>query len=657
MVSGVIRNRPDARLADAKRAIRAGDWAAGLSLLEEMTRNDIPLDAAARLLREIARIRSEGGDGDTAGLDAGLVRDADGRADLRRLLIGPLVKEGNLNTAAWALDILIEAWPDSPDDLRSSASVLARLKRWEGAIARIDAAARLDPDNPSIQTARIQLRLLAGDSASAAEIARASMAVAERVPEHSHVWMTALLRDGDAAAAARIAMKAGPIDERVAAAGVQALLACGRTAAAIAFGRGALEAGHDSAALRSQLAQAHLARSTYDDRTVAALEHLCAGVGLEPDNLRLNSLYGETLLRAGRYEQSLPFLEKSCALAPGLGHTRAIYARALRYAGRYDEAANEWLKLATRAPEQPRWQRAATAALTQAGRVDEAAGFFDAFVRRRAAALPATFASGFARLKDRAQTVAIPRARLDWAWSLRTDRLDVDRSAWERAAQWGHLADHFLLEWLECRDDRAEEAMELLADLDDAADFLASLREAGRGFIVATAHVGPMYAGLMALELLGVPSRWLASTPRVARSHYASSLISTGDQTEMQVVKASLKALQDGYAVGIAVEGALNPAAARIPFEGQEITYSSFAARAAWRLGVPSLFYAPRWQDGRIAHTLEMLPTPLPGETVDDYASRWQSAWLAQLRVHLGGPPENLRMSGGLWRHIRPVAS
>ncbi|MBN3851732.1 Vi polysaccharide transport protein VexE, partial [Paraburkholderia sp. Ac-20342] len=135
-------------------------------------------------------------------------------------------------------------------------------------------------------------------------------------------------------------------------------------------------------------------------------------------------------------------------------------------------------------------------------------------------------------------------------------------------------------------------------------------------------------------------------------SHYARSLISTSDRTEVQVVKASLKALQEGHAVCLAVDGALNPAAARVPFESQEITWSSFAARASYRLGLPSVFYAPRWERGRIVHTLERLSEPHDGETLEDYVARWQHEWLAHLRGHLAGQPENLRLSGGLWRHV-----
>jgi predicted Zn-dependent protease len=654
-----MRAGTDVLLDAAKRAFRAEDWESGLAQLDDIERSGGDLDASARLLRAIALIRTQGFAAGIDDLDAQLVRDAQGRGDLRRLVIAPLIKAGSLAEAARVLDILVQAWPESADDRRTYASVLVRQKRWSEALTHIDAAARYASDDFSLVAARIQLHMQAGDTGTAARLAQQSINAAMELPAESHVWMTALLRGGHAAAAASIAAKIDAPNPRVASVAVQALLRSGRTGAAIAVGRNALRAGHDSAALRSHLAQAHLARGTHDDRLVAALEHLAAGVRMAPDDLRLNSLYGETLLRAGRFAQSVPFLHKSCALAPGLEHLRAMYARALRHSGNHAESAEQFLQIARANPEHARFQRSAAGALTQAGRTDEAASLFDAFIRRRASGLPATFEKALARVEEQAGTITVPRARLDWAWALRDttgqeqgQTPGMEREAWERAAQWGYLADHLLLDWLECREDSAEEAMELLASLDEAERFFEPLRESGRGFVVATAHVGPMYGGLMALELLDMPSRWISSTPGISRSHYARSLISTGDKTEVQVVKASLKALQEGNALCLAIDGALNPAAARVPFENQEITYSSFAARACYRLGLPSLFYAPRWEDGRVAHTLRRLSEPREGEPLEDYVARWQQEWLGHLRTYLAGRPENLRLSGGLWRHV-----
>ena len=121
----------------------------------------------------------------------------------------------------------------------------------------------------------------------------------------------------------------------------------------------------------------------------------------------------------------------------------------------------------------------------------------------------------------------------------------------------------------------------------------------------------------------------------------------------MQVAKAFMASVREGYAVVIAVDGAINLGAPRIRFEGQEITYSSFAARSAHRLGVPSVFCAPRWEGDRIGFVIERLPDPEEGEDADTHADRWRDAYLDSLKRFLGGAPENLRLSGGIWRLIR----
>jgi len=115
-----------------------------------------------------------------------------------------------------------------------------------------------------------------------------------------------------------------------------------------------------------------------------------------------------------------------------------------------------------------------------------------------------------------------------------------------------------------------------------------------------------------------------------------------------------MDALKQDYTVVVVVDGAINLAAPRIQFEGQEITFSEFAARTAHRIGSSSAFVAPVWtEENHLGFVLEHLPLPDPDESADDYAARWRQAYLGHLRKFLGGRPENLRLSGGIWRHIR----
>jgi hypothetical protein len=65
------------------------------------------------------------------------------------------------------------------------------------------------------------------------------------------------------------------------------------------------------------------------------------------------------------------------------------------------------------------------------------------------------------------------------------------------------------------------------------------------------------------------------------------------------------------------------------------------------------VFCAPRWEGDRIGFVVERLPDPYEEEDADSHAERWRTAYLDALRRFIGGEPQNLRLSGGLWRHIR----
>ena len=591
---------------------------------------------------------------DMAALEPALRQAEDGWRDVRRLLVSPFIREGRFEPAIAALGVLIAVYPSRVEERRLLASLYGRTQQWSKAIAEADAAAGIEPGNAALHAARIQLRVQAGQVAEAAATARKTLAVAQSEPGEAHSWMTAFMRNGDVAEAAGIAAALDPDklpNERVATTAVRALLEDGRSGAAIRLGDAALRAGHDGAALRSALGRAHLRRGTEEDRKVHALAHFDAGLQAAPDDVRLLTLYGETLLRAGRYKESVAPLARAIELAPELEQTRVLYARALRYTLQYGAAADQLMALVEKSPDKLLWQRAAIGALSQAGRKEEAEALFTRYIATRSVKLPDTFQEALARMEERLDTAPIPQARLDWAWSLRGDT-SIDRATWERRARWGHMVDHLLFDWLECREERAEEAMQLLGELDTGERFFAPLLAAGRGVVVATAHVGPMYAGLMALELLGIPSRWLATAPSIAQTSYSAALISTADQTEAQVAKACMRAINSGYVLCLAVDGAANPAAPRTTFEGQAVTYSAFASHLAYRLGVPSVFYVPRWENGHVTYTLEMLPTPDPGEDAQAHSQRWQKAYFERLREHLASEPENLRLSGGIWRHV-----
>lgn len=648
---------PEDAIQTAASLLRAGEWAEGIAAAATEAAGGEAPDGELQLLLAIAQVRT--GTADAASITPDLVRGGD-RRDLRRLLVSPLVHQGQMADAVIVLGAMIEAAPPALEEVRQRSGLNAKLVRWDEAIADADTCALAEPSDHAAQSMRLQYRIQSGRAAEAAEIARGL----NHLPDDERAltfMLLALIREKDFAAAANLAdrIDAAKVDDAVLAGNMVHALACaGRYQDAIALGDRFIDWMVDGTALRTHLGQAWLDGGDVAGRFAMAIEHFEAGVAHAPNDLRLISSLGDLLLRTGKTERAIPYLKQAVEQQPKLAQIRALYARALKQTGRHAEAADQFATMIAAAPDQGgRWQRYAAGALSQAGRADEAADMFDAWVARRREGLPDSFGPGLEALWDKIDSVKIPQARLDWAWSLRAPDCTDDRADWERRARWGHLADHYLLDWLECRDEQVEEAMYHFADeLDYLEQFCAEARARapGKGTVFASAHVGAMYFGPLSLELVGERSRWLASTPSVARTSYAQSLISTSDQTDTQVARAFMQALKRDYIVVVVVDGAINLAAPRIEFAGQDVTYSEFAARTAYRMGSSSAFVAPVWrEDNHLGFVLEHLPMPDDGESADDYAVRWREAYLGHLRKFLSGRPENLRLSGGIWRHIR----
>lgn len=389
-------------------------------------------------------------------------------------------------------------------------------------------------------------------------------------------------------------------------------------------------------------------------RSVEAVEHYTRALELEPGNLRALLRRGETLLTKGDHHNARIDLEEALEKAPHLPHLRVWLARALKATGKFDQAAKLMTEACLADPENETLRRAAASALNQAGQQEAAVRLYDHLLDARRRRLPNDFESGLDALWDRLDEANIPKARLDWAWRFRDANAWPDRAEWEDRARWGLLADRLIYDWLECRLDQAEQLVARVAELEPLDAMVRPLVEQGRGLVFASAHVGAMFSGPLALELLGLENRWLASTPGLPTLDFNRQLISTSDQTEAQVARQAMRALSDGCALTIAIDGAMNVAAPRILFEGQEITYSSFAARLAYKQRAHSIFAVPQWHGKTIEFHLAMMPFPNEGETMEQYSARWRDAFLEQLRIAISGAPENLRLAGGIWRHIVP---
>lgn len=409
----------------------------------------------------------------------------------------------------------------------------------------------------------------------------------------------------------------------------------------------------DSAGVHIEVGDALLSLTRREE----AVERYGRALEIDPDSARALTRRGETLLTLNDYRAARIDLARALELAPHLNHLNVWLARALKGAGEYDRAADLMVTACLNEPESETLRRDAASALSQAGRQDAAMRLYDHLLKTRDAGLPSDFDSGLKALWQRVDELDIPKARFDWAWQFRDPARFPDREEWERRGKWGLLADRLIYDWLECRMEEAGQVLEKVCELDPLQRLVQPLVDQGRGVIFASAHIGAMFTGPLALELLGFENRWMASTPGLPSVSFNRQLISTSDQTEAQVARQAVRALAQGATLTIAVDGRMSTGAPRIAFEGQEITYSAFAARLAYKQKAPSVFAVPQWRDGTIEFHLAKLPYPREGESLEEFTARWREAYLDELRIVLSAAPENLRLAGGIWRHIVPQGS
>ncbi|MBA2649811.1 MAG: hypothetical protein H0U75_09515 [Legionella sp.] len=573
---------------------------------------------------------------------------------LRRMVIAPLIKAKNFIWAVHVLELIIKHHPSSLLDLRTLSSVLIRQnKRAEGCVY-LEQVRRLVPEDYELVAQLIQLKFQDNKQEEALTLAQQyeyAYASSERLLKIALKTLSkskkieTCIQIITALDFSKVALDVGLLSAQIAFEGK-----CHRLAQTIC--NQLLTLGHQDAYLYLISAKTLLA-SGGDDLT--AISFLKKAYEIDKDHIQVNSVLGDLLFNKGLYAQSLPYLDKLKAILPSNAHTRLLLARALKFTGQYEKAADEMLALGKLQPDSLKLKRYTASALAQAGRHDEAKHHFEKSISIRAKTLAPTFEAGLTNFDHQLESLKLPKARFDWLWNIITSHGTIDpiqQTIIEKSIKWVNLLDHFLIDWLECMPDKADEAMVLFEDLSDIYTTLHDTLNSGKGVILSGAHVGPMFAIPLALELIGLPHKWLASTPSISSLAYRQTLISTSENTETQVVRRILKSLSKGEITALAVDGAMSPSAPKRVFENQKVTYSDFAAKISYRTQAPSFFISSLWKQNRFYLQLEALPQPMEEETMDAFCSRWTNCFFVCLRKYLTDNPSNARLSGGFWRHI-----
>ncbi len=577
---------------------------------------------------------------------------------VRTLVVAKAMKKKDFSTAETMLRILVDAYPDDVKNMASLASVLIRDGRRKEAAQVLERACACDPDNTLVKNQLLLSYLQNNNLTNACKLAEDGEGLWIKDIRFAQLSLMALNRNGlteKAERAAEVIAAAENASVEAVTLAAQHFLDMKKYDLASNLCEKSISGGKDGTRLRF-LAASALANS--QEQRKKAMSHLQRAISIDDADLKSHLLMADLLMKDGAPRSAAKHFKIASKLAPDSIHARVGLGQALKFSRKFQEAATVFCEVSEMTGgSADSWQRLTISTLSQAGLEQEAREMYRKYKNTKRSKLPNSIQQGLRFLNSRLDNIKIPQARLDWAYEIYERQIGaselLNRKDWEKKVKWGFGADKLIADWLEVKSEHRDDVAEIFHNLDKAGVILNDLMKKGNGLLIASAHVGPLYAGPLALHKLGIRNKWLASTPQIASPIYDETLISTSDQTEIEVVGKVYKALSDQYAVTIAVDGALNPAAPTIEFEGKTITYSDFVPRTSHRLGVPTVFAAPIWNGNKIEFYLKSLPGPDHNESVESFVSRWEDEFFDIIRGFFLLGPESLRLSGGLWRNVK----
>ncbi len=583
-----------------------------------------------------------------------------GRSALRRGIVKPLVLRGDYQKACSVLEVVLQRSDELQDYLQ-----LSRLQKQAGdadkAFKTLKAARRKSPNDLNVARAFLAASLKFDDVAVADAAAR----------ETAQLWD----QDGSIAdSATRAFYRSGDIPAALDAADISVQLN-ETNSAAIVFAASVYNAAGQASRARNALTHEHndmgnvtgkrafeLARALFqlDPASNDARTFLRNCYQAEPDNYRYAHLYSNCLYSRGEYDAALEIIESARTMDRSFVAS-VLYAKCLRQLRRYEDAVKVLDPIVADQDVAESVLRFATGVYLMAGKADVAEALNARASKGATRRIPSDLKSALADMRSCLPLADIRQARLDWSWThVRANaKAPLDRQTWEDEVRWVNLADNRFRDCLEHVPSEIETIAGLIDGTPDNTAVLSAALDQGKGVILATAHVGALFAGPVALAKTGLPVSIVASTPDVDGGRVSvyenARLISASSNDVISLTRMILRHLGENRVVVIAIDGTSFPGMPRYDLFDRSIALSDFVPRRVFKANTPTFYTDVRWTDGRLRAGLSPMPHPdrAEGEGEDTFVARWMGQYMGHLEDMFATSPHNLRMSGGFWNTIK----
>lgn len=269
--------------------------------------------------------------------------------------------------------------------------------------------------------------------------------------------------------------------------------------------------------------------------------------------------------------------------------------------------------------------------------------------------LPNTFKEGVDSIMSEQTVNVVPAHRLEWIYqSLKNEGVEPsDREHWEVELSRVNRLDHFLLDWMECNPDKFNEVIPYFGSATQAALPLIEALKLGKGAFIASAHIGVLFGGTVALKIADLNASWLASIPDLGDEKFEGTLISTTTNNESSIGKKILKSLRQNKVVAIACDGNKSSDNSLHKIFNQDVKVSGFIPKFSFTRRVPCFFPKITWAGDKTIIDLIEMPQANVDESRNDYVERWCDFYLKNIENIIKENPASIRGSGGFWTDIQ----
>ncbi len=393
----------------------------------------------------------------------------------------------------------------------------------------------------------------------------------------------------------------------------------------------------------------HVRLAHWEDALTAAQ----SAARMAPDDLECRSNLGSVLLSLGRPADALQaladFKAPSGTDSRQLAQLDLLIARAQAAVGDANAAISSLQKVLQLAPDHDQATNVLAKLLIEQGRSADARPLLAKVRRKQLSSMPATLAEGLGQLAQRIRQLPAESPASLWAFGL-ADQSRWNWEDWRAAVAWSDAAWQLLLQWWKWQPEKRGEILDLIEKTD--LQPLLSASAAGRGCVLAGAHVGISPAGVCLLGSLGIPFK-VMGTADASSADEESDIVIPLRENMNSTVRDIVEHLEGGGAIGVACDDAIGQTI-EMPFLGQQVRLPQFIPKLVRRHAAASFWWQPLWRSEKIIVELEPLPQPSDSESDDAWAERWYEAYLARLAQVYRGDPRNVRLASGIARSIDP---